>query len=260
MAGKKWFGLENRICVVLGSEGLIGSGCAEALLDCGAGLVLVDKLPISKISSSASTYISMDLTNDDEFSKLNSVILDRLKAKPKAEVFFINASYPRTENWSKLNFLNVTKEELLKNFEIHLGSAFLFSQYSVGFLRTNGRSGGIVNFGSIYGTLGPDLNIYSGTNMNNPSPYSAIKAGIEGFTRYISTVYGSEGIRANLISPGGVENGQPSSFVQAYEKRTPMKRMAKVDDVAGVCAFLVSPAAGYINGQTLFVDGGWSAW
>ena len=260
MTIQKWFGLEKTICVVAGAEGLIGKSCVKALLDCGATVIAFDIAPKSSSVSPLLQYEKIDLQKSASFNKVGSLILKSAPFKKGGEIFFINCSYPRTKNFGKLGFENVSAKEWDKNLSMHLGSAFQFSKFAVSFLLKNKKAGGIINFGSIYGLNGPDLSIYKNTAMQNAVPYSAIKAGIAGFTKYIATVYGHKNIRANILCPGGVQNGQPKSFISAYEKRTPLRRMATGEEIAGVCAFLSSPAAKYITGQILPVDGGWTAW
>ena len=252
MKNRKWFDLTNTRCVVAGSEGLLGRSVCDALSDCGAEIDRIDS--IGKDAKKKSNFHRVDLTNESELKDYFQTL------KPNNQNWaFINCSYPRTENWGTLAFENVALEDFNKNTNMHLGSAFLFSQLAVKHLKKS-NGGSIVNFGSIYGVSGPDLGIYDGTKMNNPSPYAAIKGGVNGLTRYIATAYGKNNIRANVVCPGGIFDQQPKSFVSAYEKRTPLGRMAKPDDISGVVAFLVSPAAKYMTGQILLVDGGWTAW
>jgi NAD(P)-dependent dehydrogenase (short-subunit alcohol dehydrogenase family) len=64
----------------------------------------------------------------------------------------------------------------------------------------------------------------------------------------------------NAVVPGGVFSGQNQTFVDAYSDRTMLGRMAQSDDIAAAVAFLLSEDAGYVTGQKLVVDGGWTAW
>ena len=95
--------------------------------------------------------------------------------------------------------------------------------------------------------------------MGNPAAYAASKGGLIQLTRWLATVLAPE-IRVNCISPGGVFRDQPSSFVQAYESRTPLKRMATEADIVGAMMFLTLGESRYITGQNLMVDGGFSIW
>ena len=242
---ESWFSLNGTTCVVAGGNGLIGKTTVQALSDSGANVLSFDK-------------DELDITNPQELRKYFASL--STKIGNSSETVFINCTYPRTTNWGTLDFETCTLDDWNKNVELHLGSAFHFSQEAVLFLKQQKRPGSLINFGSIYGINGPDLNIYKETNIKNPVPYSAIKAGIAGFTRYIATTYGQNGIRANVICPGGLEDRQPEPFLKAYRERTPLKRLANAGDIAGTVAFLAGPSARYITGQTIIVDGGWTSW
>jgi len=122
------------------------------------------------------------------------------------------------------------------------------------------RQGNIVSIASIYGMLGPDFSIYEGTTMTMPAEYAAIKGAIINFTRYLATYLAAYNIRVNCLSPGGIFNEQPASFVEKYKQRTPMGRMGNPEDIAGGVLFLLSNLSSYMTGQNLVIDGGWSAW
>jgi NAD(P)-dependent dehydrogenase (short-subunit alcohol dehydrogenase family) len=94
--------------------------------------------------------------------------------------------------------------------------------------------------------------------MTSPVEYAAIKGGVINLTRYLASYLAGDGVRANVVSPGGVFDGQPEQFVERYEARTPLGRMADPADVAGAVAYLASDAASYVTGQNLVVDGGWT--
>ena len=117
----------------------------------------------------------------------------------------------------------------------------------------------MINISSIYGQWGPDLSLYEGTKMANPAAYSASKGGLDQLTRWLACTLAPD-IRVNAISPGGVARGQPISFVERYNARTPLGRMATEDDFRGAVAYLASDLSAYVSGQILSVDGGWGIW
>ena len=121
------------------------------------------------------------------------------------------------------------------------------------------KSGSIINMGSIYGVVGPDFSIYEGTPMTMPGAYSAIKGGILNFTRYLASYYGKDHVRVNAISPGGIKDKQPKSFITRYNQKCPLGRMGEVDDIIGALIYLASDASGYMTGQNLCIDGGWTS-
>lgn len=122
----------------------------------------------------------------------------------------------------------------------------------------DGGGGAIVNVGSIYGIQTPDLNVNEGTDMTSPAAYSVIKGAVVNLSRYLASYLGEHGIRVNTISPGGVLDDQPRAFVEHYEERVPLGRMARLEDLQGAIVYLFSDAAAYVTGHNLVVDGGWT--
>jgi NAD(P)-dependent dehydrogenase (short-subunit alcohol dehydrogenase family) len=249
-----WFGLDDVACVLAGSEGLIGQAVKRALRECGAVVYAIDR----DVKDEDDNHRRVDITNESELNGCFSWLTNA--GVKKREYAFINCSYPRSAAWPTLGFENFNRAEFDANLTMHLGSAFHFSQSAIEFLRSRELSGSLINLGSIYGVVGPNLSIYDGTSMQNPVAYAAIKSGIIGLTKYCATVFGGRNVRANVVCPGGVENGQNANFVKNYAEKTPLGRMATPEDVAGSIAFLVGPSGKYISGQVLMVDGGWTAW
>jgi 3-oxoacyl-[acyl-carrier protein] reductase len=113
------------------------------------------------------------------------------------------------------------------------------------------RYGRIINMASV-----------SGAVMGNPGQanYSASKAALVGFTKTVAKEYGGRKITVNAIAPGFIESDMTKTLGDAIldevQKRIPAKRLGKPEDVAAAALFLASPAASYITGQMLVVDGG----
>ena len=120
------------------------------------------------------------------------------------------------------------------------------------------NGGSILSFSSIYGLLANDFNLYKGTEISPPVAYSAIKGGLISLNRYLASFYGKYNIRFNCISPGGVYDKQDLKFVERYEKKVPLGRMARPEDISSLATFLLSDGSSYVTGQNLIVDGGYS--
>ena len=93
--------------------------------------------------------------------------------------------------------------------------------------------------------------------------YCAAKAAIEAITRVLAVEWAASGIRVNAIAPGYIETPMLAKLIErgdhdpvALLRRVPLKRLGTPDEIAGVVAFLASPAASYITGETIFIDGG----
>ncbi|WP_103665869.1 SDR family oxidoreductase [Gracilimonas amylolytica] len=240
--------LENKVIVVTGGNGLLGSAM------------------IQDIRNKGGIGISADLNiNDTEYSiKCDITSLNSIKETVK-DIYdkygridgWVNNAYPRTADWGS-DFLDIKEESLDKNVKWQLNSYILSCQEVIKVMLKR-NSGSIINVASIYGVVGNDFTIYEGTNLNPPAAYTAIKGGLINFTRYLASKYGKDGIRVNTVSPGGIFDNQVKEFVEAYEAKVPLKRMGKPDDIAPSVSFLLSDKAKYITGHNLIIDGGWTS-
>lgn len=250
------FGLASHVSVVAGANGRLGRASADALRACGAKVVRID---IEFDGDTDDLQVRVDLTSDSGLDHVFDEVLPQIGLPGIVNWSFVHCAYPRSTNWSKLRFENVSRNDFDENVRLQLGSTFEFARRAVVFMKNRG-GGALVTFGSTYGLVGPDNAIYAGTEIGMPSPYAAIKGGVVGITRFIATTYGKDNIRANVVCPGGILAGQPESFVRAYERRTPLGRMGNPEDIAGIIALLVGPCGRYITGAVIPIDGGWTAW
>ena len=154
-------------------------------------------------------------------------------------------------------FEKVSLNSWRKNVDMHLNGYFICCKNAAEYMKKR-KSGSIINFGSIYGILGPQFSVYKGTKMTVAAPYSAIKGGIINFTRYLASYYGKYNIRVNCVSPGGVYDKQNKLFIKQYKDRTPLGRMADKEDIIGGALYMASDASKYVTGHNLIIDGGWS--
>jgi NAD(P)-dependent dehydrogenase (short-subunit alcohol dehydrogenase family) len=152
-----------------------------------------------------------------------------------------------------------TLEQSVESFErilrIHLTGTFTVSREAARVMIERG-GGAIVNLCSIAGATG----------LPRRNAYGAAKAGIASMTRSMACEWASRGIRVNAVAPGYVTTALVQKLERAgsidiprLESRIPMGRLARPDEIAETIFFLCSPAASYVTGAVLSVDGGWSA-
>lgn len=147
--------------------------------------------------------------------------------------------------------------------DVNLKGTLLCSKEFIKHRKENGNHGTVVNIASHYGLISPDPRIYIDCDRQNSEIYGATKAGIIQMTRYYAVHAAPFDIRFNSVSPGGVrnpENPQGPEFQKEYNLRCPAGRMAETHEIVGAIIFLLSPAASYINGHNLVVDGGMTCW
>ena len=241
--------LKGKNIIVTGGNGLLGREICEDIRKKG-GIALNFDIHHSEVSDE--NFIC-DITSSDSISEC----LNQVEYKFGAVHGLVNNAYPRTKDWGTA-FEEMSYESLQTNVDWQMNSYLQFCKLIIPFLR-KANSGAVVNMTSIYGVVGNDFTIYEGTGMEPPVAYSAIKGGLINATRFLASKYGKEVLRFNCVSPGGIFDHQPLAFVEAYEKKVPMKRMGNPDDIAPAVSFLLSNEAKYITGQNLIVDGGWTA-
>jgi len=258
--------LAGRRVMITGATGGIGQKMAETVAEMGGNLVLVDR-PGSDYSTVTQSVddlgkieidlIDCDLENSDSREQLIESLLSNKKG---LDVLINNAAFVGTsglEGWVT-GFEEQSIETWRRAVEVNLTAAFDLSKGLYPKLKQSGH-GAIVNVASIYGISGPDYSLYEDTAMGNPAAYAASKGGLLQLTRWLATTLAPE-VRVNAISPGGVFRNQPEVFVERYQNRTPLKRMAVEDDFKGVTAYLISDLSSYVTGQNIVIDGGWTSW
>lgn len=241
--------LKDKIIIVTGGNGLLGKDIISKLIAEGAFCINVD---INHETSVNLSCVYCDITNPISVDDCLTTIFTRYSRIDG----LVNNAYPRTKDWG-LKFENIPYQSWKENVDGQLNSCFYFIQQTSKYMAASG--GAIVNMASVYGSVGPDFTIYEDTTMTMPAAYSAIKGGIVNFTRYLASYLGPKNIRINSVSPGGIFDNQNPVFVKNYEKKVPMKRMGRPDDISPAIVFLLSDEAKYITGQDLAIDGGWTA-
>lgn len=258
--------LEGRRVLLTGGAGKLGTAMAEAFVELGAHVALLD-LPISKPSAAADalatksgqTALGIPCDLEDEAS-VDAAAAAALTALGGLDVLVHCAAFVGTTGltgWG-VPLADQTASTWRRAIEVNLTATFVLTQACREALLASGH-GSIIFIGSIYGVVGPDMGLYEGLGMGNPAAYAASKGGNVQFARWLATVMAPK-VRVNVISPGGVWRGQPEEFVERYTKRTPLARMATEEDIKGAAVFLASDMSAYVTGQNLMLDGGFTAW
>lgn len=252
--------LKNKIILITGASGLIGSYLSKHLEKSGCKLILVDNnkkklISLKKKLNKSFFLANCDLCNIEEITSFCSSIKKKFNkidvlihlASPvgtsKLKGWNTEFKYQNIENWSVSYNLNVV--------------SLFFLVQNLHNLLMKSKNASIINFGSIYAECAPKKYIYKNTKIFNPAGYSCSKSASLYLTKWLASTLGPK-IRCNMISPGGLLNGQKNLFIKNYSKITPLKRMTNLDDLIGPVIFLSSEMSKYITGQNLFVDGGFS--
>ncbi|MBE7414471.1 MAG: SDR family oxidoreductase [Deltaproteobacteria bacterium] len=250
------FSCEGKAALVTGGCGLVGKAAAAALVKAGAYVVAadIDRRAGKALSKSLGCgFVRLDIGSE---TSIRAGLREAVRKTGRIDIL-VNSAYPRTKDWGRESE-KAAFSSWKRNVNSHLGGYFLLSRLACEEMKASG-GGSVISMASVYGVVGPDFSLYSGTDMTTPAAYPAIKAGILGYTRYLAARYGGHNIRVNAVSPGGVHNGQQASFVRRYSAKVPLGRMAAPEDISGAVVFLASDAAGYITGQNIIVDGGFTA-
>jgi NAD(P)-dependent dehydrogenase (short-subunit alcohol dehydrogenase family) len=268
------FDLKGRAGLIIGGAGNMGQQFAKILSLAGATVVIADldeKISrefVASIGTKTGGNIfgfACDVTSREGIREL----FEWIDKGPGRLDFLISSVMGKPGGYYR-PFDDYPVETWRTVLDINLTGTFLCCQEACRRMKQNGQ-GSIVIVSSIYGLVGPDQRIYGKCSpdknpyggsdpLNAPGSYAASKGGLIAFARYLATLLGPDHIRVNVLTPGGVFDGQEQSFHKEYVDRTPLGRMAVWSDYNGAILFLVSDASRYMTGTNLVVDGGWTAW
>lgn len=252
--------LKGKVIVVTGGAGLLGQHFCAAVA-AQQGLAIVADLDLAAAQLVAEKIkASGGLAEAESLDIIDTVSVDTLIASIHARHgridAVINNAYPHNKSWGR-KLEEVTYDDFCENVSLHLGGYYLVAQRFALYFRAH-KGGNIVNMASIYATMVPRFQVYAGTSLTMPVEYAAIKAAIVQLTRYFAQYFKADGVRCNVLSPGGILNQQPEDFLQSYNRYCGTKGMLDAQDVVGTLVYLLSDASRYVTGQNLIVDDGFS--
>lgn len=271
------FDLTGRVAIVTGGAGMLGLSYAEAIAEAGGLPILMDirqeaierALELLRERTGSDGFgLCLDIADRDGVAQGVAEIVERYA---RIDILINNAALTvRGGSESMAGYFSPFELYPLELWEraldVNLTGTFLMTQ-AVGRVMVEAARGVIVNVASVYGMVGPDQRVYEGIEnqygaeaFNTPISYSASKAAILNFTRYLATYWADKGIRVNSFSPGAVYDRHDPAFVEKLTARIPMGRMARQDEYKGVMLFLVSDASSYVTGANVVADGGWTSW
>lgn len=271
----KMFSLDGKTALLTGASGFLGRTMARALLANGARVIAMGRS--ERLEESAREWrrefgdervraVRVDMEDLDVLGRA----LDELAAQELAVDILINNAHELSPR-SGFNVPEGTLEDgSLEHWARHLeGGVYwpLLTVQKIGAGMKQRGHGSIINVATMYALVAPNPQLYQDTDFLNPPGYSAAKAAMLAFTRYVASFWGPHGVRCNAIVPGAFSNTQERTansvatgdhFLGRLTVRTCLRRVGRPEELAGALVFLASDASAYVTGQALVVDGGWT--
>ena len=235
---------EGKKALVTGGTRGIGRAIAERLSELGAEVVVTGRSEQPPEWLGNLGFLCVDFSNKEAITSF----CDKVAAMPDLDIVINNAGInhiDRIEDYPEDRF-----EEVMA---VNYAAVYRVCQAAARSMLACGRSGRIVNIGSIWAT----------NTREGRSAYSASKAGVAGMTRAIATDLAPKGILVNTLSPGFVlteltERTMGAKGIAEVSEQIPVGRLAQPAEIAEVAAFLASANNTYLTGQNIIVDGGFT--
>lgn len=248
------FDVSNKIVLITGSGRGIGLSLAKGFLSAGARVVLnntkADALAelVKKLRAEGLDAYGYTFDVSDPEAVARHVDLIEREVGP-IDVLINNAGIQR-----RAPLIDMETSDWKKVLDVNLTSVFLMGQAVARKMLVRGK-GKIINISSLNAEL-------ARTNIGN---YAASKGGLKMLTKSMATEWGPQGITTNALGPGYISTDltKPLQDDPAFDgwvkSEVPLRRWGKPEDLIGTAIFLASAASDYINGTTIYVDGGWQA-
>ncbi len=260
------FNLTDKIAIITGGYGHLGTAMVNVLLECNANVVVAGRnkekyqsVFKSKLNPPNLYFEKIDITNTKSIDICFNTIYNKFG---QIDILINNAHSPKGSSQG-----NISDEDWSYTMEGVVGSVHKTIRTIIPFMKKQ-NSGKIINIASMYGIVSPDFNsLYKGHNcekFTNPPHYGAAKAAMIQLTKYYAVLLGEFNIQVNAIAPGPFPNPsvqkENSTFIERLKHKNPLHKIGKPEDLSGVVALLSSAASDFITGQTIQVDGGWTIW
>ena len=247
------FSLENKVALITGGTSGLGKMMALVLAKAGAFVWIAssrdnadETLQAIKQQGSNGSFLQVDVTSSEG---LENIVAEILKESNRIDIL-VNAAGINL----RTSATDLTLDEWQKTIDINLTAPFYLSQIVAESMKRN-NWGRIINIASLQSLRAFD----------NSIPYGASKGGVMQLTRALAQAYSKDGILVNAIAPGFFRTNLTESLFQDPDKlkslanKTRMGRNGEEKDIFGISVFLCSDANSYVTGQTIFLDGGFSA-
>ena len=244
--------LEGRVAIVTGASSGLGAAVAEALASLGARVALVARRQdrLAELAKRIDgTAVACDLSDLESIGSVVPTVVEELGAP---EILVNAAGSMFTEERAESEPL----EAVRKTLDLNLLAPFVLAQAVFPHMRAAGR-GSIVNVSSISGRVGiPGI---------PQASYAASKAGLTGLTVELAVQWARHSIRVNTVAPGFFRSEITGPLYDGERAReylrrnTPLPKEGSADDIVGAILWLAGDAGSYVTGQTIVVDGGWTA-
>jgi NAD(P)-dependent dehydrogenase (short-subunit alcohol dehydrogenase family) len=252
------FDLSGRVAVVTGAGSGLGAVFAEALAEAGVSVVCVGRR-LERVQQTAhrlseigrqSLAISADVTDE---AAVTAMIAQTIERFGTLDILVNNAGTavvgpPET----------ISLADWKRVVDVNLTGVFLCAREAAKVMIAAGTGGRIINIASILGAV-----------ASEPVPaaaYDATKGAVVNLTRDLAVHWAPKGILVNAIGPAYFPSEMTEGFLalpemrREIERRTPLGRIGRPEELKGAVVFFASDASSYVTGQTLYVDGGWTAW
>ncbi len=259
--------LKGRTVFITGSGGVLGSTYVRRMLDEGARVIASDlkghraDALIEKHGANENfRFYDLDVGDEDGCTEIfKRILADGWEPNVVLNNAAITGELLMGAGKPFPDFADTSVEDFERTLRTNLTGAFMIARQMdrdiVGKWPCT-----LVNVASMYALNGAHHPIYDGMPFKNFSAYGVTKAGIHGLTVWLAGYWAPRKATVNTIAPGAVFNNHSEEFQKRVGELIMAGRMCEPDEIADVMLFLASPQSGYMTGQLVNVDGGFSAW